>query len=637
MSITWKFPLNGGGLAAGANDGAIDTFKGHRLSSMVREVAQNSLDAVHDPDQPVVLEFSLFELPAEKCPEVVGLESTLKQCIEIATEQKLEKDIGFYKKAAKLISDSERIPFLAIHDSNTTGLVGPVDGPTGAWHALVKGSGLTQKSNTDSLGSFGHGSKAPFTLTSLRSLFYFSVIKTADGIQRRFQGKSILQSHRDVQTQKMTQGTGFYGHDEDCRLLLDAEVPDWAVETRSHLKDRTGTSLLLPFYPLGVNEEPETAITLVANFYYAIRTGKLVVKVGDREVSQQNLDFQCRELQELLEGGEQDHIDVEHTRDCFKAISAILDCEESNVQQIKDLAQIHWFLRFGDDLDKGTVSIARQNGMLITRRAPNLERFPQKKPFELFACITGPGSELLKRLENPAHDQLQFDRIDDPDIKKELKREYKKITEKIRDVINSYASLDQHDDHIVDDLRDLFAEITEASSGDSRERSTRLQISAGSTKITKPANAGSPSPGFGERQEVPGRGEPSGEGKKDKPGGSIPDPDGRGRTERPRGEDGPRGGDFKPLENLRVRFEDFPSKKFRLFFDSPGAGGFDLKLFKKGEFGEELVQLLAPENNESFDSIGLNLNVESGRTSVELDAGEFCGNFALTAKVSKHE
>ena len=637
MSINWKFPLNGGGLAAGANDGAIDTFKGHRLSSMVREVAQNSLDAVDDPNQPVNLEFSLFEVPVRKCPEVVSLESTFKQCVEIATEQKLQKDISFYKNAAKLISAKKKIPFLAIHDSNTTGLVGPVEGPTGAWHALVKGSGLTQKSNADSLGSFGHGSKAPFTLTGLRSLFYFSLVRTDDGIQRRFQGKSILQSHRDAETQSMTQGTGFYGHEDDCKLLLDSEVPDWAMEARSHLKEKTGTSLFLPFYRLGVNEEPETAITLVANFYYAIRTGKLVVKVGDREISQQNLDSQCQELQELLEDGEQDYIDVEHTRSCFKAISAILNHEEKGEQQITDLGQIHWFLRFGDDLDKGTVSIARQNGMLITRKAPLLERFPQKKPFELFACITGPGSELLKRLENPAHDQLQFDRIDDPDIKRKLRREYKKISEKIRDVIDSYASLDQHDDHIVDDLRDLFAEITEGSSGDSRERSNRLQISTGSTKITKPPKAGSFSPGFGERQEAPGRGEPSGDGKKGKPGGSIPDPNGRGKTERPRGDDGLGGGDFCPLANFRVRFDDFPSQKLTLFFDSPGAGDFDLKLFKKGEFGEEVIQLLEPENNDRLDSIGLSLDVESGRASVELDAGEFCGNFALTAKVSKHE
>ena len=46
MSIGWQFPHNGGGSAQGFSDGAIDTFAGKRLSSLVREVIQNSLDAV---------------------------------------------------------------------------------------------------------------------------------------------------------------------------------------------------------------------------------------------------------------------------------------------------------------------------------------------------------------------------------------------------------------------------------------------------------------------------------------------------------------------------------------------------------------------------------------------------------------
>ena len=45
MSIGWQLH-NGGGSAQGFSDGAIDTFAGKRLSSLVREVIQNSLDAV---------------------------------------------------------------------------------------------------------------------------------------------------------------------------------------------------------------------------------------------------------------------------------------------------------------------------------------------------------------------------------------------------------------------------------------------------------------------------------------------------------------------------------------------------------------------------------------------------------------
>lgn len=637
MTINWKFPPNGGGLAAGANDGAIDTFKGHRLSSVVREVAQNSLDAVENHNRPVSLEFSLFQLSPELCPEILGLRSALVQCEQIATEQKLDKDIKFYKKAVTLMERSEQIPFLAIHDSNTAGLKGPPDGPTGAWHALVKGSGLTQKHNTHTLGSYGHGSKAPFTLTDIRSVFYLSTIETERGIQHRFQGKSILQSHRDPQTSRLTQGTGFFGHEDDCKLLIDEEIPRWALETRAPLNGKTGTSLLIPFYSLGVSEEIETAITLVANFYFAIKTGKLEVRVGERVINQATLDAQAEELEKLLESGEQDYIDVDHTRNCFKAISAIVHAEEKGEQQIKDLGQVRWFLRFGEDLDRGTVSIARQNGMLITRAAPNLQKFPHKKPFEMFVCVTGNGSDLLKRLENPAHDQLEFERIDDKSERKKCEKEYKKIQKKIREVINNYASLDQHDDILVDDLRDLFSDITEGSSGDSLERSRRIQISRGLKKITTPKIKGGFSDEMGGIQDVPGRGKGGGLGPRKTSGGRIPDPQGTGKTKAPTDPSGSSHERYYALTNLRVLINNISKQKLTLYFDSPGSGDFDLKLFKKGEFGEESVQLIEPQNQTLSESIGLEISTTSDRASVELVTVEDCADFALTAKVLSHE
>ena len=60
MTVGWEFPHNAGGSAQGFSDGAIDTFSGKRLSSLVREVIQTSLDAVDtSTGQPVSVEFTL--------------------------------------------------------------------------------------------------------------------------------------------------------------------------------------------------------------------------------------------------------------------------------------------------------------------------------------------------------------------------------------------------------------------------------------------------------------------------------------------------------------------------------------------------------------------------------------------------
>ena len=60
--ISWNFPPNNDGTTSGFNDGAIDTFAGNRLSSVVREIIQNSLDAKKNPEEPVRLCFRLDEV-----------------------------------------------------------------------------------------------------------------------------------------------------------------------------------------------------------------------------------------------------------------------------------------------------------------------------------------------------------------------------------------------------------------------------------------------------------------------------------------------------------------------------------------------------------------------------------------------
>ncbi|MBI00906.1 MAG: hypothetical protein CL783_00280 [Chloroflexi bacterium] len=638
MPKKWSFPPNGGGLSAGANDGAIDHFKGYRLSSVVREVAQNSLDARKDDTKPVSLNFRLFKVSKSDCPEVVALKENLEQCCKIAEEQQLEDVVSFYSTAIQKIDQLEQIPFLGIHDSNTTGLTGPVEGPSGAWHALVKGSGLTQKADPNSLGSYGHGSKAPFTLTDIRSLFYFSTIETERGLQRRFQGKSILQSHRDLATGTMTQGTGFYGEEDECRLLLDDQIPQWALNSRQHMADETGTSILIPFYSLGPTEEPETAITLIANFFYAIKKDILSISVGDREIDQANVEEQYALLEEELET-EQDEIDVDRIKACFQGISAIVYADQSGTQEISDIGTIEWYLRLGEDIDRCTVSLARQNGMLITRAAPYLVRFPQKKPFEMFVCVRGDGSSFLKRLENPTHDHLEFDRIDDKNEREIAKKKYRRIERKIRSIINQYASIDQHNEVFVDELRDLFSEISEESTGNSRERSKRVQISNGPSVIKKAGPKHQKvTVGDGQSDDVPGRGERGGDGKEKTEGGGIPDARGKSKITGPsRRGAGQNSNKSYALENIRARSDSADGRKLALFFDSPGTGTYSLELYKKGETDDELVLLLDQNNLEKFDSVDVDIPIESGRTQVSLATVEDCSKYALTARVVRDE
>ena len=143
MQIGWQFPHNSGGQSQGFRDGAIDTFSGRRLSGLVREVIQNSLDA-HDDNAggPVTVDFSLKSIPKSDLADLDQLALHIDKCSEIAELHKTDDIKEFYDHAKDMIGRKHNIPVLVISDYNTYGLTGPVDDQYGAWFALTKGTAL---------------------------------------------------------------------------------------------------------------------------------------------------------------------------------------------------------------------------------------------------------------------------------------------------------------------------------------------------------------------------------------------------------------------------------------------------------------------------------------------------------------
>lgn len=587
----WLFPDNGGGLAAGFNDSSIDHFKGHRLSSLVREVIQNSIDARKNADKPVVVDFQLNMLEMGDLPEITSLGEHLSLAKQTAHLQHADQAINFYEEAEVTIKQ-KKLSILSVHDSNTTGLTGPIDGPNGAWYALTKGSGLTQKIGP-SLGSFGHGSKAPFVSSKLRSIFYLSLIEPiADQIELRFQGKSILQSHK-LPSGKMTQGTGFYGLSDMCMPLLNKAVPVWALELRTHRTPETGTTIIIPGSIWDNDSLPSVTITAIANFFYAIWKGVLEVNIGHSEhLNAKNIVEKYRQYKSRLDEAFEE-IDREGIVDAFQTIETIIDPTHHGEQQIPGFGRIDWYFRIDDDVDARKVAVARGNGMLITKRAPSLVKFPNLKPFDFFVCVTGgDGSELLKSIENPEHTNFEFDRIDDSAKKTQAKRKYNIFQKTVRDILKHYASYSTTDQIIVDDLQDLFNDISDDvdTPGGSIERGQTIQIATGGSPFKqRQPSPGLNKPGEDAPAEVPGRGDRGGDKKKKSEGGSLPADNGKLKVVGPSrfddtGNDPPK---VAKLRNLRLRTQEKSAGAITLFFDVGMSGLASIRLNKAGETSNE--------------------------------------------------
>ena len=625
--VNWRFPSNDGGGLDGFNEGGLDHFKGHRLSSVVREVIQNSLDVGNNAD-PVKMGFDVVDISLEECgDQFLLLKPHLMACRDMAKEQKLVSAVKFYDNALKKLEEKS-VRFLAVHDANTSGLTGPTDRPYGKWSALVKGSGITQKDDPGSLGSFGHGSQAPLTLSDIRSVFYLSYIKKPDGsIEKRFQGKSMLQTHVDPNAEGLTQGTGFYGWTKNCAPLLDDQIPDWATKIRDRKFGGVGTTILIPLYQLGRSEEPETAITVIANFYYAILKNNLSIDIGeDISLTKDNIKKQFEHFAKRLDE-EQDYIDADRIKDNFQALTALIHSTEDGVQEVKELGTYSWFIKIDENLNATRVSIARGNGMLIKTNPKHLARFPSRKPFEMFVCVDGRGgSELLKALENPQHDDFALDRVDDAKERQINDKKYRRLTKSIRNVIDRFTKMDTTAE-IDDDTLDFLNVMENDDTGDGTERSRVIEISSSAYKF-RPKKPKDNLFGNGAPAPVPGQGHRGGDGKKVSEGGQIPSKTGKGIVTGGASQS-TRTSTRQVLNNLRAVALPGTENKMKLVFDHPNISPIKFSLVKRGEEGSDEVFL--KDSSGTIHKILAVTLTDAHRQAVVIESDSDISQFALEA------
>ena len=589
--IGWKFPSNGGGQIEGFNNASIDTFIGNRVFSLVREAIQNSLDARLDKAKPVLVSFSLDELEASKVPEVTALTDFLKLAsVREKNNTGNAQTLQFYENALARAKGKKTV-LLGIHDANTTGLEGPTadvaDGKPGSWLGLVKGAGLTVHKASDAAGSFGHGSKAPIGVSQLRSVFYFTKILIDKKIEEhRFQGKSILQSM--PLNGETTQGTGYYGVQEKLMPLINASIPTWANEIRELNAPGIGTSIYVPFPNLATEGEDfwlQVQLSVLANFYHAISSGVLNVRLGDLEtIEASNVERIFDEVISSLNDFDQSFLD----RIEGQIASAItMRAKESDIKGKLSVEgfEAEWFIRLGDSVERKAVGISR-NGMLITRQAKNLKQFIGTRPFDMVVSVLpGDGSALLRKLENPEHNDFQFDRIEDISERREVQRKYDRFTAEIKAIITEHASVNSESEMFVSDLDDLFGGgIVAFDSGKQGETSVELVI--GKPRKQKVIQ-GAPTLVIDETEDGSSSGTSGGDTDHVDSGGNIPREDGT--------DPGPgvalTGRQVKDLRMVRQE-----GNQVKLHFTPVVKGKFDLIIYRSGDSDREAIEVKTPNS-----------------------------------------
>lgn len=629
--MKWVFPPNNGGEVAGFNNAAINHFDGRKLFSVIRETIQNSMDARLDKTKPVVVSFTLADIQKSKAKGIAELLPFLNYAKETAQTQHSagHASIRFFENAISSIEKSKSIPVFVISDFNTSGLEGPYDdtqiGFKGdKWYALIKGAGLSQKSTDGALGSFGHGSKAPFAASSLRTVFYYSEIASGSAKELRFQGKSILQSMR-VNDGTMTQGTGYFSSTDKCDPILNSNIPEWISELRDASGKGTGTSIVVPFPDLSSPEDDfwqEMQISIIHNFYLAIKNKNLEINFNGREsLNSNNLLEQFKKLITSIEELDPDNeYGIMAELECAKTIE-FPSAGKSGIFVSKPFGKISWYMRTGEEITWRGVGIARQNGMLITEEPQKLKSFPGTKTFDLFLCVEGEsGSKILRSIEDPSHTKFEFERIPDLEERRIAESSYIAFTKEIRELIREHASMDASEEVFVDDLNDFFSGAENPAPEDGKaELSNRLTLDPiRKARVHRPANMGEDSGKSLTDDQLP---QPApGSGNSDDSGG-VAAIDFSGSTSA--------SGKKRELPLGDARIARSSGNFARIYFNLDHVGAFNLSIGKVGESESQLLRYRTTSDPEwKFKRNFLNRK-KGSRVSIEIELEPGSEKYAL--------
>lgn len=414
--IDWKFPSNADGEDEDLNNPGIESFRNSPLTSLAREICQNSLDAKNKTTQaPVEVHFNVLDFSADEFPGYSELKKILSRCKEYRPDSKMFQQ--FFDKAISVLS-KDVIPCLLISDYQTTGLSGAGGEKGTDWYKLTRTVGSSDKAG--GLGSFGIGKFAPFANSELRTVFYSTLNLDK---QYAFQGLARLVTH--LSDGLPTRGTGYYGVTEkNGPIVARTKIPKQLV------RSEPGTNILIAGFKKSDQWIDEIACAVIDSFFVAVMNDKLVVKAGNTLINRMSLPGIIESLKERSLNP--------FTSAYFDALISS-DSKEFINPDFDGLGQISLRVLVGKHLPK-RVAMVRGSGMKIFDKGHFLT------PLRFSGVFTTSGDKIdsfLKSLEPPQHDSFEPLRSDTP---AEAKARLKRLYDWIRDCVRTIATEDQIDE-----------------------------------------------------------------------------------------------------------------------------------------------------------------------------------------------
>jgi len=387
MATDYHFGKTDGGDVAGFNDPVAANFayEGNLTDSLIREAIQNIIDARLLGKSPARAEFDLKNVPVKSLPNPERLEQIFRKCAEYAEKRKVVPAAKHYKSQADVLKSGASVPLLRIADYNTCGLTG--DTNDGRWFMFMRGVGFNA-GEAGAGGAFGLGKGAFFANSLFRTIFVSSV--TDDGV--KFAGKLRLLSFD--QDNELMQGNGTFGLPGQFPIQNKKDIPEMFQR-----RDK-GTDIWVVNF-LGSNDWQDTICRSVLGWFWpSIHWGILTVKVGDKEFNAINLR---ERMSEFFSPDEKKSFKPHNPLHFFDAYT---NSEKKLTESPDVLGEFSFYGRTSDDLPyPNKTALVRNTGMIVDfkTRSSHLTKYAA-----IFECRNKKGSEILRKMENPAHTEWDW-------------------------------------------------------------------------------------------------------------------------------------------------------------------------------------------------------------------------------------
>ncbi len=252
---------------------------------LVRESLQNSLDAIDDQTQPVIVRFTLRRDQPLDATRVGKYFNGLRRHLDASLEAHAPGRDELNK-----IDGQTSIPYLLIEDFNTLGLTGDVEqfadlgtsdeSDDNHFYWFVRNVGRSGKRGLEG-GSWGVG-KWVFPDASQVNTFFFVTCRRDDN-RTIFMGQSVLKMHHIDQARYHPYGSyAIIEDDEGFALPIDNQDEILTVMKDFKLRrgSKMGLSIIVPFPEHGL--EQDALLKAIVTYYYnPILSDRLIVYVSD--------------------------------------------------------------------------------------------------------------------------------------------------------------------------------------------------------------------------------------------------------------------------------------------------------------------------------------------------------------------